>query len=320
MLIIMHCMTMYSGVNPSWQLPDSIEPVLEYTWIQRFTYAFLLEAFTFMSGYIYCYGMRKQNRSISLKYLLISKIKRLMIPSIVFSVIFSLLFHIELLLRYRVIYDVIMGVGHMWYLPTLFLCFSFTYLIKRIMPDDICIFTLLLSLALFSFVIPNYIRISQVCYYEFFFFLGFVTNKNDYRIKNTYCAFILLVFVVPMLLYVKYNYFTETSSFLVDFVECMSQITIGTVGSVSLYSICYNKSKMLSQNSFSFICRFSSYSMSIYLCQEFIIRILYYKTQTPQVLGTYWLPWISILITLIVSYFLAIAMHKNKFCKTLIGS
>ena len=56
----------------------------------------------------------------------------------------------------------------------------------------------------------------------------------------------------------------------------------------------------------------------VYLFQQFILQILYYKTTLPSLVGPYWLPWIGLIITLIVSYILTKLTLKTKIGRELI--
>ena len=50
----------------------------------------------------------------------------------------------------------------------------------------------------------------------------------------------------------------------------------------------------------------------IYLFQQFILQILYYKTNLPSLVGPYWLPWVGLVVTLILSYLLTKLSLKTK--------
>lgn len=56
----------------------------------------------------------------------------------------------------------------------------------------------------------------------------------------------------------------------------------------------------------------------IYLFQQFVLQILYYKTSLPTIVGPYWLPWIGLILTLIISYILTKLTLKTKIGRELI--
>lgn len=55
----------------------------------------------------------------------------------------------------------------------------------------------------------------------------------------------------------------------------------------------------------------------IYLFQQFILQILYYKTSLPTIVGPYWLPWIGLAITLVTSYILTKLSLKTNIGRQL---
>jgi len=59
--------------------------------------------------------------------------------------------------------------------------------------------------------------------------------------------------------------------------------------------------------------------MGVYLCQQFILKAVYYKTTIPQVVDPYVLPWVSFVFTLIISVFVSFLLRKTKLGRTVIG-
>ena len=68
-----------------------------------------------------------------------------------------------------------------------------------------------------------------------------------------------------------------------------------------------------------YVFKLNSLCFGIYLFQQFILQILYYKTDLPQLVGPYFLPWIACTITLVTSYLLSVMCLKNKIGRFLIG-
>ena len=67
------------------------------------------------------------------------------------------------------------------------------------------------------------------------------------------------------------------------------------------------------------VLEFGKYCFGIYLFQQFILQILYYKTSAPDIVGSLWLPWIGCFITLTVSWFLSYCLCKTSAGRILIG-
>ena len=89
LLVLMHAFTMYGG---SWPKPERIEDVELYFWIQRFSFACMLEMFVFISGYLFAYQVCELKKKYFFLQLIKVKFKRLIIPCIVFSLFYSFLF------------------------------------------------------------------------------------------------------------------------------------------------------------------------------------------------------------------------------------
>lgn len=238
MLIVMHCMTMYTGNNPSWTLPEGICPIFGYSMIQKYTYAFLLEAFTFMSGFVYCYGIAKKGKQTIIA-IVIAKIKRLIVPSVVFSIAFAFLFRRDTFTSIRGVYDILIGIGHLWYLPMLFWCFIFTHYIMKLRLKDSYLLIILVLVSAFSYVIPNYTRISQASYYELYFFLGYLTYKYKFFIKKNIISVIFLLVIIPILLLLKER-ICLTNISLSNALQNSITIAYSTIGTFSVFSLCHN--------------------------------------------------------------------------------
>lgn len=92
LLVVYHAFIIYAG---GWSQPDGFVPHEGYAWIARFSYSFMLEMFVFISGYVWAYQRLELNRQISFGKLVQQKSKRLLLPSVVFSIVYLLCFEIE---------------------------------------------------------------------------------------------------------------------------------------------------------------------------------------------------------------------------------
>lgn len=94
MLVLMHAFTIYGG---SWPKPEKTYDVEVYFWIQKLSFACMLEMFVFLSGYVFAYQVCELKKKYSSYQLIKVKFKLLIMPSIVFSIIYSM-FYINLFL------------------------------------------------------------------------------------------------------------------------------------------------------------------------------------------------------------------------------
>lgn len=86
-----------------------------------------------------------------------------------------------------------------------------------------------------------------------------------------------------------------------------------------LYGIA-NKEKVINYlKSKPVLITLSGYCYGVYIYQQFILQILYYKTSLPLQVNIYWLPWIASFITLVLSVLLCHLTLKFKWGRFLIG-
>lgn len=93
-----------------------------YKWIARTAFAFTLEAFVFISGFLFAFQKIILGKS---EGIIINKLQRLILPSIIFSIPYFFIFY-----EYKGIgnflYSVVNGCGHMWHLHMSFVYISDT--------------------------------------------------------------------------------------------------------------------------------------------------------------------------------------------------
>lgn len=310
LLVVMHAFTMYAG---NWPLPDGIQPVRAYFWVQQFSYSCMLEMFVLISGYVFGFQLFGQRREYSFTKLLYSKFRRLIIPSMVFSFIFMLCFS-DFVSQHQwktIIHVTIAGYSHLWFLPMLFWCFIGGWAINKYKINDIAALAVLLILSIFSHI-HLYLQLDNACYYLFFFYLGMVTYKYRERMinmVNTNTAGIYLSFVVYVILVILHTRTIEEFS-AADAIDMLDRtlvyaqintcrISYALMGVMTIYLIVL---RLVSKWELpEYVVKINSYCFGIYIFQQFVFMILYYNSPFPQLVGTYWLPWVGVFVTLVVS-------------------
>lgn len=105
LLVLYHAFAIFCG---GWTPLDGYPRPEGYWWIGKSAYSFMLEAFVFISGYVYGYQIYRNPEKLSLKAVVQSKLKRLILPSIIFSTVYYLLpwagFAIALVLSFVLTY------------------------------------------------------------------------------------------------------------------------------------------------------------------------------------------------------------------------
>lgn len=208
LLIVYHSFCPYT--SSFWPNPQN-HSIPVYYWIGRSSYSFMLETFVFISGLILGHQVTiKGSSHLNFNTLIKNKVKRLILPSIIFSVLYYLLF---LDLNDNLIgtmNTIIEGAGHMWFLPMLFWCFVLVYILSRLRVNDKILILLLFLISCFA-VIKLPFRLNLSLYYLLFFYFGFIVglqriNMNSFFTKK-WIALALLSFVVlfPVLSFIRYG-------------------------------------------------------------------------------------------------------------------
>lgn len=318
LLVSYHAFAPYVG---SWSLPQGIEDVCTYKWLGLLSFAFLLEGYVFISGYIFTYQLLYRKKFTTFKELAISKFERLIVPSIVFSIIYILLFKRDEGIISS-LYDIIAGAGHLWYLPCLFWCFLMQYLIlKRSWNTYILVSIFVLGFLLSTVSLP--MQISRSLYYMMFFCGGGVFWKHSETIKqkcNTnrciiaWMVFIGLFVVINLMLFEIDDYRGSTNITIFKGILLVSKkilkALLGWSGIFTLYlsSIIYCRKHTIGKT----ILKIGACGYGVYVFHQFILLYLYRYTALPSLTGTYLLPWIGMVITVIVSVCMTLAARQTK--------
>lgn len=326
LLVLMHSFTMYGG---GWSLAPNIHDVRVYFWVAKASYSCMLETFVFISGYLFAFQTFELKKNFTFKKVVISKLKRLILPSIIFSILYTLLFFKIDFLSLKYYYTILNGVGHLWFLPMLFWCFCFTYFIYKIQIKEeiklICLF--LLSIISPGAALP--LQLGNTCYYLFFFYLGAYLLKHKEIIlskftNNKSIIFFSILFIVTFIC-------------LTLFRECLSSIQISelsekllnhsimnfvrliysTLGLFVLFiiSLRYTSKNILSSKTIAF----NKLCFGVYLYQQFFLIALYYHTNAPQIFGSYLLPVVGFISALFLSILFSYLTRQTKIGRYLIG-
>lgn len=332
LMVFYHSFCFYIG---AWGMPLGVKPVHVYSVLSELSYSFFLETFVFLSGLLY--GVSSANRTGNVKFskILMKKFKRLMIPSIVFSFLYFLCFK-EYTSITTTLYTILLGCGHLWFLPMLFGCFILIVGVEKYYVKDKTI--LLLYPLLIVFSIPDIpLHVSKICYYFCFFYLGYrmIVYKIVYSCNS---KLLLCIFVVSFI--VEYQLFTSRNSpctynKLIDFFnenqivyvevflhlfKIFLRICYSICGLLLSMKICVTiakKDKMLSIE--KNVSKVASCGMGVYIVQQFILIGLYYHTEYCQLINDYLIPWLAFLFTTCVSLIVVLIAKKSKIGRYLLG-
>ena len=163
--------------------------------------------------------------------------------------------------------------------------------------------------------------------YFFYFYFGFCLKQGMVRLpannkKNLVAALLLLlIFFVSWKLLRGYwqgdmGFVERMARFVVS--NCLNAITV-TSAIFLLYGVA-NKNKVIEfVQQKPVLVTLSGYCYGVYIYQEFILRLIYYKTSMPTYINEYLLPWVAAGITLTFSLLLCHLTLRFRFGRFLIG-
>ena len=299
---------------------------LRLDWITHF---FQLEAMTFISGLLLGYQCMRKPGYMNFHSCVVKKVKRILLPCVIFGVAYYWMFDDMSASFLHMTYEVLNGCGHLWFLPMIFWCFVLTYLITLKIHHSKCKYVLIISLLflLFNPLIILPFGLGILGRYYFFFYLGFCLKQGWISFpfmgrKNLMLAlFLFLCFFTTWKLVRSYwtgdmrldeRMFRFVVSNFLKLVSVLSAVyfAYGVANKVRVTNYLASKPILIT---------LSGYCYGVYIYQEFILRVLYYKTSLPVCINEYWLPWFASFITLILSILLCHITLRFKFGRFLIG-
>ena len=323
LIVFMHSFTCYDG---SWHEPAGFVDVPLYKWLSRISFAFTLEAFVFISGYLFAFQRITLKRESGLPKVIGNKLKRLYLPSILFSVLYFVLF-IDYKSFGNTIYSIINGCGHMWYLPMLFWCFVFGRLLEEVKVKDGWKLAFLIALNMFA-VISLPLRLTNAFSFMVYFFCGYLVYKHSDKIKALFTSRNLIVswfvFVVVFVIcrplrdiLVPNDSCSTIMKLLFVVGNHTCQLLYAWSGLIAFYgtAVYYTQQHQLSDATK----KVAACCFGIYLFQQFVLQLLYYKTSLPLWVGPYWMPWCGFIIAVASSFVLSDLFLRTKTGKFLIG-
>lgn len=335
LLVFYHAFAIYSG---AWAPIEGFPEVPIYWWLDKLSYAFMLEMFVFISGYVFGFQVRtKGEEKLKAKNLLWGKFKRLMIPCMIFSLLYILLFGNITQPIHKTLYGLVNGVGHMWFLPMLFWCFVGVWVIEKLHLKAKWMIPILVLCSICSFL-PLPLRLGTAMYYMVFFYVGYVLQKKDisldrfYTLKHFIVLAVAFCVLFPTLTLLKGNIGNLTVVGVGKLID--NQLVIKTanvslanilriiyssVGLAMLFVIVGYKDNKRKTPLPQWIVKIGNLCFGVYLLQQFILMGLYEYTVLPEVLGCYWLPWVGFVVALTGSIVMADLLVKTKVGRFLIG-
>ena len=329
-LVFRHAFTMYTH---SWPYPEGIHDVLPYFWIHKYSFACMLEMFVFMSGYIFGFQIYGKRKTFSFSALALGKARRLLLPSVIFSLMYIALFtHMFQDGQWLdIAREALYGYAHLWFLPMIFWCFLAAWLLLKTRLNDGLVLCLLAVLALFSWL-PLPMQLGQALYFMPFFYAGMAVfrhrapllswaEKHLSVLLGGVAFFMVAVFLFTSNMEMLRAQFAgsagifESFALHAEYILCrMLYSTIGVALSYLLALFCAKRCTLSPHwEAWNKLC------FAVYIFQQFILEWLYYHTSLPQLLGSYLLPWVGFAVALSLSYVLARLFMLTRTGRFLLG-
>lgn len=278
-LVLYHAMAPFTG---GWAAISelSIYGAELYKWLGHFAYAGMLETFVAISGYVYALSESKRQQSLS--NIIKGKFKRLLIPALIWGSVYYLLFN----MGYSMfgIWEIANGIGHLWFLPMLFGVFILEKgFVERY---NIKLWILAIIACLPYPALPFHFNNSL--YYLFFFHLGTIVYKNKEKVAKQANLRNLVICIMPACVFLIFKIAVEGETDLSSMPMLTKRIALSGFHTVRLiYSTLIVCSyfiigfKLQNTNNYQIFKFIAACSFGVYILQEFILRILYYKIDIP---------------------------------------
>ena len=258
-IVAYHCMCYNAGIWARYSCNNVNENIAV---VAKIFVSIALPMFFFISGYVYSLNIHegKYKNGFAFVY---KKYSRLIVPTIFFTIIYCMLFPRD----YRFM-EIISGVGHLWFLPTLFICFLLTYSLNSIFLNNRRIMggAFLMLVCILSCYSDMFVNINiqyAVCKYLVFFVFGvfiYPINSLMKLNKKLLILLILLSFVGHFI-----NMWQESKmSSLVD-IFCLCILMLSILGLITQMKV--KESPVL--------CFLDKNSLKIYLIHQPLIMLLY---------------------------------------------
>ena len=319
LLVVYHSFIIYDG---GWSKPDGFVDIVSYRWIARSSYAFMLETFVLISGYLWAYQRECLSKVKTFFETISNKFERLIIPCLVFGILYICIFggYNELSNNLLSLWG---GVGHLWFLPMLFWCFVLGYPIVHIKCKLVLKICVLLLLVLGS-ILSLPFALSTALYYLLFFIAGYYlwiyrdsilafVDKKFSRVK-----LIIILWIVFAVLFILgsigMDAFAETkdistlNKILYHIVDKYVRVLYSSVGVMAMLLTAIHITQIRSLK--EWYVNLGKYCMGVYIFQQFIIKYVIYDTPLAISVGYCWLPWIVFAMALGGSLLLSYTVKK----------
>lgn len=252
----------------------------------QFIYTFHMPLFALISGYLFCFTIKKYHAKKIVKNKCIS----LLIPILTYSILTYSILTFILNREYSnitsytelIFYFLSFFMSKLWFVWAMFYLSMIILLVNQIFKDNIFAYIVIYILC---FISPDLFNTELYKFLYPFFLLGYLYNKYNVnqKIQNKiYCGFVGLLAFIVLFPLCNPNTFIYTSGFTIIGKKCLFQIWIdlyrvimGLLGSVWFILLINGLSKYVNHEKIQkVIASFGEFSLGIYIFQHLFCKIL----------------------------------------------
>lgn len=229
---------------------------------------------------------------------------RLYIPCIIFGFLYQILFSS---LDISDVIKILRGVGHLWFLPMLFVCFVLMRILNRYTEYDIY------KILLFGFFLLPLGEIFHLPFLLYFpyMLLGYILYKKRNILKKIW-RWLLPVFIILIIGKLFCIGLLVRNELLLFGLNHL----INILGTITIFSACLN---FKNNNDSRLLLVLNDTSYGAYIFQQFIILALLKYFQIGNLFPSIFLPWVLFIISASFSYIFSLLLLKTKYGRFLIG-
>lgn len=327
LLIVYHALAIHTG---GWRPPyASFEAIPLYDWLGMLTHCPQLEAMVFISGLLLGFKAAGSPSSLTFRTCVSRKAKRILLPCLIFGVAYYALFFDLSASPWDIAAKILNGCGHLWFLPMLFWCFVLTYVITSKLPPPVynkvlicaCIWVVFNPLGRLPF------GLGSLGNYFLFFYAGFLVKQGLVRLPSFSRRNMLAALALFAAAFVAYMWMRGGWPQPAGYPLKLSRhLCVGvarlSAASAAVY-LMYGWANRPGVSTFlasrPALITLGGYCYGVYIYQQFVLQVLYYKTPLPLSVGAWLLPWVASAITLAASLLLCHLTLRTRFGRFLIG-
>ena len=295
LLVVYHALCIFTGAWDSPYTPAVSIP--SYDWLGTLIHLSQMEALVFISGLLLGYYALKKPNALSFNSCVVKKAKRILLPCLLFGIIYYVMFYDLQASWYNIIWKLLNGCGHLWFLPMIFWCFVLVYLIE-ISPSHTEIsdnkkYKLILFVALCCSVVTPFMFVplgfGRAFDFFIYFFIGYCIQTKRFSlpaVKRSNISTAIMLFAISFILFMAIRTYVQVGDSIMEKASMMILKNIcHTTNALSaiylIYSFANAESVLRFLSDKPILITLSGYCYGVYIYQQFILKYYTIKLSCP---------------------------------------